>query len=104
MSSMRLSLIQELRKIDGLEDRPSPVSGGVALFYQGKEFAHFHNENELDLRLTAKVVKAQGLSHPIDSTYHPGRSPKSPWIEVRFEKVSDIARILKLVKLAVEQL
>lgn len=104
MSNLQSLLLKELRKIDGLEDRPSPVSGGVALFYQGKEFAHFHNENELDIRLTAKVIKAQGLSHPIDSTYHAKRSPKSPWIEIRFNSSSDFANLRKLVTLAVAEL
>ena len=84
MDNLKAKLLDELRKIDGVEDRPSPVSGGSALFYRGIPFAHFHNENELDLRLTKKVIKRLGLSHPTGSLHHPDRSPNSPWIEVRF--------------------
>ena len=104
MDNLKAKLVDELRKIEGVEDRPSPVSGGSALFYHGKEFAHFHNENELDLRLTKKVIKALGMSHPPGSHHHPNRSPNSPWIEVRFNKSSDIENVSKLVKLAVAEL
>ena len=104
MDNLKAKLLIELRKIDGVEDRPSPVAGGSALFYNGKEFAHFHNENELDLRLTKKVIKTLGLSHPADSHIHPNRSANSPWIEVRFNNADDIEYVSKLVKLAVAQL
>ena len=104
MDNLKAKLVDALRKIDGLEDRPSPVAGGSALFYNGKEFAHFHNENELDLRLTKKVIKTLGLSHPAGSHNHPNRSANSPWIEVRFNNSDDIEYVSKLVKLAVAQL
>jgi hypothetical protein len=87
-----------------VEDKPSPVAGGTALFYRGKEFAHFHNDNELDLRLTKSVILAQGLTHPSVSIHHPTRSLSSPWIEVRFTAAQDIAHVVRLVKLAVAKL
>jgi hypothetical protein len=104
MATLREKLILKLEDIDGLKNQPSPVVGGSALFFNDKEFAHFHNDNELDLRLTKKVISSEGLSHPMDSLHHPKRSAGSPWIEVRFEKVSDLKNIVKLVKLAVDQL
>ncbi len=61
MDKLKADLLTELRKIAGIEDRPSPVSGGSALFYNGQAFAHFHNDNELDLRLTKRVIKTLGL-------------------------------------------
>jgi len=97
-------LLKTLATIDGLTAEPSPVSGGTALFYQGREFAHFHNDNELDLRLTKKVIQAEGLVHPTGSTYHPTRSASSPWIEVRFGTSSEVDRAAELVKLAISQL
>jgi len=104
MTDLKTELLQELRKIDGVEDRPSPVSGGSALFYHDKPFAHFHSENELDLRLTKKIIKKLGLSHPPDSVHHPNRSPNSAWIEVRFASTNEIDNVLKLVRLAVAEL
>lgn len=104
MTSLKTRLLDELKKIEGVEDGPSPVAGGTALFYFGKEFAHFHTDNELDLRLTKSVIQAEGLSHPEGSTNHPTRSLSSPWIEVRFTSSKDIARVARLVQLAVAKL
>jgi hypothetical protein len=104
MADLKAQLLKQLRKIDGVEDLPSPVSGGVALFYRGKPFAHFHSDNELDLRLTRTVIKRLGLSHPSGSVHHPKRSSNSAWIEIRFGSASDLDSVSKLVRLAVEQL
>lgn len=104
MDQLKQALLLELRKLDGVQDRPSPVSGGTALFYFDREFAHFHDGNELDLRLTKKKIQLLGLSHPSDSIHHPTRSPNSPWIEVRFITEDDIAHVKKLVVIAVAEL
>lgn len=104
MNALKETLLFELRKINGVQDKPSPVSGGTALFYNGKDFAHFHNDNELDLRLTKKQIQRLGLTHPTGSVQHPGRSPNSPWIEVRFHTEEDIVRVKELVQIAVAQL
>jgi hypothetical protein len=101
---LKQQLLETLATIDGLTADPSPVSGGTALSYRGREFAHFHNDNELDLRLTKKVIQAQGLVHPPGSIHHPSRSPSSPWIEVRFTTASEVTRTAQLVKLAIAQL
>jgi Family of unknown function (DUF5519) len=104
MEPLMAELLVELRKIDGVEDRPSAVSGGTALFYRGKAFAHFHNGHELDLRLTKARTKELGLSHPRGSVDHPDRSPNSPWIEVRFNDRSEIVRVKALVEIAISEM
>ena len=104
MKQLKATLLDGLGLIDGVEHRASPVSGGSALFYRGKEFAHFHHDHELDLRLTAKLIKAQGLSQPPDSIFHPKRSVNSPWIEIKYENVDDVVALTQLVKLAIAQL
>lgn len=104
MEQLKTTLLVELRNIPGVEDRPSPVSGGTALFYLGKEFAHFHHANELDLRLTKTVIHQLGLKHPPGSIQHPNRSPNSAWIEVRFFSEDDILQVTELVKIAVTKL
>lgn len=103
-TTLKQQLLVALAEIDGLTAEPSPVSGGTALFYRSREFAHFHNDNELDLRLTKKVIQAEGLAHPSGSIHHPSRSSSSPWIEVRFKTASEVARTAELVKLAIRQL
>jgi hypothetical protein len=104
MENLKAKLVTELRKIAGVEDRPSPVSGGTALFYHDKAFAHFHNDNELDLRLTRKNIKALGLSHPAGSIHHPDRSANSAWIEVQFGNSAHIGKVCELVRLALAEL
>ncbi|WP_235531859.1 MULTISPECIES: luciferase domain-containing protein [unclassified Roseateles] len=101
---LKLKLLQSLVSIEGLAAEPSPVSGGTALFFRGREFAHFHDDHELDLRLTKKVIRALGLSHPAGSVHHPTRSSSSPWIEVRFHTDAEAERVAELVKVAIEQL
>ena len=101
MSDPRARLLELVRRLEDVEDRPSPVSGGSALFYRGKEFAHFHDVHELDLRLGKKVIQELGLSHPSDSAQHPDRSPNSPWIELRLQSPSDVKRVLALIERAV---
>ncbi len=104
MTTLKTRLLDGLRNIEGVEDRPSPVAGGTALFCLGKEFAHFHKHNELDLRLTKSVIQAERLSHPAGSIHQPTRSPSSPGMEVRFTTSKDIVGVAKLAKLAVAKL
>ena len=101
MPSLKDRLILEVEKIPGVQDKPSPVAGGSALYYKGKEFAHFHNDNELDLKLTKKLIQQEGIAHPRDSKAHPNRSVNSQWIELRFKKAAEVKEVVRLVKLAV---
>lgn len=100
---LRKSLIKKLEKIEGLQDRPSKVAGGSAIFYGEKEIAHFHHNNEIDVRLTKKVIKKEKLNHPTDSKIHRHRSPTSEWIEIRFNSAKDVDEAVRLFKLALEQ-
>jgi hypothetical protein len=103
-ANLRKRLVQNLlAEIDALEERTSIVAGGSAMFYKGKEIAHFHSDNEVDLRLTKQLIKREGLSHPTDSEVHPNRAASSQWMELRFHKTADIAKIVRLFKLACEQ-
>jgi Family of unknown function (DUF5519) len=52
MAALRARLIERIQKF-GVEDWPLPGrdDGFSALCYRGKAFAHFHSDNELDVRL-----------------------------------------------------
>ena len=105
MAHLRTQLIQRLEKL-GVEDRawPDRNDGFSSLFYDGKEFAHFHDDNELDIRLTKNVINREGLKHPTGSRVHPNRTKNSQWIEVRFAKPADLDKVVDLAKLAIEQI
>lgn len=103
MGKLRAELVKRLERISGLEDRPSKVAGGSAIFYRDKEIAHFHHDNEIDVRLTRKIIRREGLNHPTDSKIHKHRSPSSDWIELRFKKPEDLDEVIRLFKLTLEQ-
>ena len=69
----------------------------VCVFFGGKEFAHFHGDNILDLRLTPKVIREEGLSRTISAQVHPNRSENSRWICIEFNNAADIDVLLHLV-------
>ena len=104
VATLKQQLLELLASIEGFTARPSNVAGGMALFYRGKEFAHFHHDHEIDLRLTRKVIQSLGLVHPARSGIHPTRSPSSHWIEVPFSTEDDVRRVAELVRLAIAQL
>ena len=102
MANLKERLIREVEKIPGVTDEKSPVAGGSALHFNGKEFAHFHHANELDLKLTKKLIKHEKLSHYNDSKVHPKRSPNSPWIELRYGNAAEMKEVVRLVELALD--
>lgn len=101
---LKQQLLAQLSQIEGLQALPSKVAGGMALHYRGKEFAHFHNDQEIDLRLTRPLIKALGLVHPPRSAFHPQRSASSQWIELRFHKPADVQQVAELVRRAMARL
>lgn len=93
-------LLKEIESIPGVSTEVSPVAGGYCVVFKGKEFGHFHNEQEIDLKLTKKLIMENGLKHPADSSFHPNRSVNSPWIELRYSNVKEMKQVLQYIKLA----
>src|SRR5262245_10452204 len=102
MNSLRRRLNQRLHEI-GIEERawPERDDGFASLFYRGKEFAHFHTDSEIDIRLGKDVIRRERLVHPSDSVVHPGRSKSSPWYEMKISCVSDIDEAVRLIRIAI---
>jgi hypothetical protein len=105
MTTLRKQLIARVADL-GVEDVPlaGRSDGFSSLFYRGKDFAHFHNDNELDLRLSKAVIRREGLTHPAQSTRHPKRSKTSNWIELPFHSPADLEQIVRLIGLAIQEL
>lgn len=101
MSRLKAELIRRLEMIDGIRHVPWPdrKDGFSTVLLHGKEIAHFHNHNEIDLRLGKRLIKREGLLHNPGSTTHPNRSANSPFIELRITKANDLDRVVKLVNL-----
>lgn len=62
-----------------------------------KEFAHFHEVNILDIRLSPKIIREEHLSRSVSEQIHPNRSRNSRWICLAFHTRPDIDRLMHLV-------
>jgi hypothetical protein len=104
-NAVRRELIRRLSTL-GVEDQPlkGRSDGFSSLCYRGKAFAHFHSDCELDIRLTRRIIARERLVHPRGSLQHPTRGAHSPWIEVRFTKAGELDEVVRLVRLALEEL
>jgi len=105
MAKLQDRLIASFQKL-GAEHVPYPGrdDGFCGVRFRGKEFAHFHDFNELDLKLSKSTITSEGLCHPSNSQVHPKRGAGSHWIELRFNRASELDEIIRLVKLAMKQL
>ena len=103
MTEHKEKLLSLLEDVSGLEHKewPERTDGFSTLHFNGKEIAHFHHFNELDLRLGKVLIKQEGLVHYSDSKNHPKRAKSSPYIELRFQNDKDILEVVRLVKLSI---
>lgn len=105
MNPFKAQLLEAIEKLPGIEvvvwrERSD---GFTTLNYRGKEIAHFHHDNELDLALGKELIKQQGLNHPQDSIKHPKRSASSAYIELRYNSSRQVDEVVRLLKLAITQ-
>jgi len=100
-NALRKKLSERLRAL-GIEERawPGRDDGFAGLFYQGREFAHFHHWTEIDIRLGKDVIARERLVHPAHSKVHPDRAKSSPWYEMKIESAADVDEALRLVQIA----
>jgi len=106
MANLKQTLSKKILDIPGVTERfwENETGGFRSFIFKNKDFAHFHKGNELDLRLTRKVIAREKLKHPQGSVDHPNRAQGSPWIELRFETEDEVLNICRLVELAIKQI
>lgn len=103
MAELRKQLIERLEMLEGINVRLwQPDSDFMVIEYEGKEVAHFHGNNELDIRLSKAVVKRDGLTHAPDHIGHPNRKNGGAWLMARFTHESHLDEMIRLVKMAIE--
>ena len=103
MATLRKQLIERLEQIKGIDVHLwKPDYHLMVVDYHGKEVAHFHGNNELDIRLSKEVVKREGLTHAPDRIGHPDRKNGGRWLVVRFTRKHHLAEMERLIKLAIE--
>jgi hypothetical protein len=91
-------LDSKILSIRGVQRKKSRWGHVVAYWTGKREFAHFHKENELDIRVTKSALK-KTLGAGIDPhvTLRPG---PSDWITVELRGQKDEDAAFRLVKIA----
>ena len=97
---MRATLETRLKALPDVTVAPWKDTDLVSVAHKGKEVGHFHGDDVIDLRLSPKVIRDEGLSRDISAAIHPDRPKTSRWIGVRFRTEADVTQIVRLVKLA----
>lgn len=73
----------------------------LCIFYQGKEIAHFHGQNEIDIRLTASIIRLEGIQPPEKIASHLNRPAQSRWIIQALNDEQTVESITQLIQLAI---
>lgn len=102
MAELRKQLIDQLEKLPGVTVRLwKPDYHLMVVYYKDKEVAHFHGNNEIDIRLSPKVVKQEGLRNDPKRIGHPSRKDGGTWLVQRFTRKAHLDEMRRLVKLAI---
>jgi Family of unknown function (DUF5519) len=102
-ANRRLWLVDLLEsKIEGLNDvqkKKSRWTDNDAFYIDGREFAHFHGDHKIDVRLTRGYQKR--YSSLIGKDPRVGlRQRPSQWITADFQNETDVRSAFKIVRLA----
>lgn len=104
MSALKQDLIRQLADLPGIEVRLWKDTGLLCVFYKGRDFAHFHGDDVLDIRLSPKLIRQENLSRSVSTRFHPDRSPNSRWICIELANKNDVEHIIRIVHQAYEDL
>ena len=97
---MRSELEQRLAEIPGLKRGPSRFGHESAYFAGGREVAHFHGEERMDVRLTRERIRERASEGGFDERVRT-RGASADWVEVRVTRRQDFPLALSLVEEAV---
>jgi hypothetical protein len=69
-------LLDRLRELPDVEERPSQFHGEPAFWIDGREFVHFHGDRWIEVRLTGKLINR------LDDERVMRRTRTSDWVMV----------------------
>jgi hypothetical protein len=95
MNGLQTRLWDELAHIPGMLEGESVFSEGPAYWVNGKQVAHFVDDERLELRLTKPVIRELRPMLNVDRRVELRSSP-SDWIIVRVATGADIAFVVEL--------
>ncbi len=100
MATLQQNLINQLETLPDITVALWKDSDLLCVFFKGKEIAHFQNEQEIDIRLTPKIIKQKGLTPPPNTQSHLDRSKNSRWLVQSLSGENQIDQIIDLIKIA----
>ncbi len=98
MSEWRQNLEKRLGMLTDVEVRPWKDTDLICVYFRGKEFAHFQDHQEIDIRLSRQFIKKEGLTPLTDSPHHPDRVKLSRWMLFRFNSEQEVLDLVALVE------
>ncbi len=98
---LRRRLRKSLLSIDGVVESPGIFGDGDAFWVNGKQIAHFRDEDVLELRLRRRAISAQRARLKDDPRVEL-RAGASDWIQIHVISNADLPFILELAEQAAE--
>ncbi len=98
-SSLSLVLDSKILSLLGVEKRRSRWMDRDAYFIGGREFVHFHRNDEVDVRLTSGFQRKYASEIRNDPRVRFRRNP-SQWVTIDYRTREDVDYAFKIVKLA----
>ncbi|MEM1163439.1 MAG: luciferase family protein [Pseudomonadota bacterium] len=101
---MKALLKERLEAIDDVHVATWKDTELLCVFYRGRDFAHFHGDDILDIRLSPKIIREAQLTRSVSARIHPNRSRNSRWIGIEFKTEEEVDRLIGLVRRACGEL
>ncbi|MGE4130639.1 MAG: luciferase family protein [Bdellovibrionales bacterium] len=96
---LKTELLARILDSEDIELKKSRFSKSEALFVGTREIAHFHNSQEIDVRLTRAEIRRRRLSKSPDPRITVS-SPSSDWVVAKFRQARDLEVVQELVETA----
>jgi hypothetical protein len=101
MNPLQQHLWDELGRIPGMLEGESVFSEGLAYWVNGKQVAHFIDDERMELRLTKPVIREMRAPLKADERVEL-RASASDWIVVRVREEPDMGFIVGLARRVAE--
>ncbi len=95
MSPLKKELQARAGDLTDVVIKKSKFSSAIAFFRGKKEFAHFHKDNSIDIRLTKPLIKKLKPDFRLEISY-----PPRDWVIAYFESDADVDFVFKLLEQA----
>jgi hypothetical protein len=101
VKDLREQLEAQLAAIGGVDVGESVFGAGDGYWVNGKEIAHFDDDDVIDVRLTRIEIRSRRATLRVDPRVRLRTSSSSDWLEIRLTSPDDVAFAADLARAAV---